>query len=70
MRETRSLSHLARMGFADLEWADAQLTVVSTLGGLEVGDLMTALRSAADPDQALGLLALLLRRSADRKSVV
>ncbi|CAD5998995.1 Glutamine synthetase adenylyl-L-tyrosine phosphorylase / Glutamine synthetase adenylyl transferase [Agreia sp. COWG] len=64
MRETRSLSHLARMGFAELEWADSQLTVVSELGGLEVDELMTALRSAADPDQALGLLAVLLRRSA------
>jgi glutamate-ammonia-ligase adenylyltransferase len=66
MRSEKSLSYLARMGFADLEWADEQLNVVSTLGGVEVGELIESLRSAADPDQALALLALLLRRAAEK----
>ncbi|KQO06526.1 glutamine-synthetase [Agreia sp. Leaf244] len=65
MRETRSLTYLARLGFADLEWADEQLHVVATLAGLEVDDLIAAIPSAADPDQALGCLAHLLRRSPD-----
>jgi len=65
MRETRSLTYLARLGFADLEWADEQLHVVATLAGLDVDDLVAAIPSAADPDQALGCLAHLLRRSPD-----
>jgi glutamate-ammonia-ligase adenylyltransferase len=66
MRETRSLTYLARLGFADLEWADEQLHVVSSLAGLEVDELVSAIPSAADPDQALGLLAHLLRRAPDQ----
>jgi glutamate-ammonia-ligase adenylyltransferase len=65
MRETRSLTYLARLGFADLDWADEQLHVVATLAGLDVDDLIAAIPSAADPDQALGCLAHLLRRSPD-----
>jgi glutamate-ammonia-ligase adenylyltransferase len=51
------------MGFADLEWADEQLHVVASLANLDVDDLISAIPAAADPDQALGLLALLLRRA-------
>jgi glutamate-ammonia-ligase adenylyltransferase len=63
MRETRSLTYLARLGFADLESADEQLHVVASLANLDVDDLVSAIPSAADPDQALALLAHLLRRA-------
>ncbi|WP_374946616.1 bifunctional [glutamine synthetase] adenylyltransferase/[glutamine synthetase]-adenylyl-L-tyrosine phosphorylase [Agreia sp.] len=66
MRETRSLSYLARLGFADLEWADEQLRVVASLANLEVDDLISAIPSSADPDQALRLLTLLLRRAPEQ----
>lgn len=70
MRETRSLTYLARMGFADLEWADEQLHIVASLANLDVDDLISAIPAAADPDQALGLLALLLRRAPDPVSEI
>ncbi|SMG37075.1 bifunctional [glutamine synthetase] adenylyltransferase/[glutamine synthetase]-adenylyl-L-tyrosine phosphorylase [Agreia pratensis] len=70
MRESRSLSYLARMGFADLEWADEQLRVVASLASLDVDDLIAAIPSAADPDQALSLLAILLRRSPEDVSAI
>ena len=70
MRESRSLSYLARMGFADLEWADEQLRVVASLASLDVDDLISAIPAAADPDQALSLLAILLRRSPEHVSAI
>jgi len=70
MRETRSLTYLARLGFADLEWADEQLHVVASLARLDVDDLIAAIPSAADPDQALGCLAHLLRRAPDQVTPV
>ncbi|KJC65411.1 bifunctional [glutamine synthetase] adenylyltransferase/[glutamine synthetase]-adenylyl-L-tyrosine phosphorylase [Agreia bicolorata] len=70
MRESRSLSHLARMGFADLGWADEQLRIVASLASLDIDDLIAAIPSAADPDQALSLLAILLRRSPEQVTPV
>ncbi|PPF64509.1 bifunctional glutamine-synthetase adenylyltransferase/deadenyltransferase [Clavibacter michiganensis] len=70
MRESRSLSYLARLGFADLEWADEQLRVVASLSSLDIDDLVAAIPSAPDPDQALSLLAILLRRAPEEVTAV
>jgi len=70
MRESRSLSYLARLGFADLEWADEQLRVVASLASLDIDDLVAAIPSAPDPDQALSLLAILLRRAPEEVTAV
>lgn len=66
----RSLTSLARAGFAELSAAAARLDEADTLLGGAAGDLVEALSLAADPDQAVQWLLRLLHRAPDQVRAV
>ncbi len=59
---TSGLTDLARRGFSELSEADAHLTELSELTGLDRDDLVASANLAADPDQALRSVLRVARR--------
>src|SRR4051794_18347334 len=61
-----TLTGLARLGFGELGEADALLTELQEALGVDRDTLTANVSLAADPDAALGALARVTRRDADR----
>ncbi|WP_127474972.1 bifunctional [glutamine synthetase] adenylyltransferase/[glutamine synthetase]-adenylyl-L-tyrosine phosphorylase [Microbacterium sulfonylureivorans] len=60
-----SLTHLARLGFSRLSDAEALLDELAEATGVSRESAMAGAAVAADPDEAIGALARVVRRDAD-----
>ncbi|QHC58980.1 bifunctional [glutamine synthetase] adenylyltransferase/[glutamine synthetase]-adenylyl-L-tyrosine phosphorylase [Rathayibacter sp. VKM Ac-2760] len=70
MPRERTLSEVARLGFAALGETGARLEEAEALAGRSLESVLPAFASVADPDAALGALIDLLRRRRDRMDAV
>ncbi|MDO9396186.1 MAG: bifunctional [glutamine synthetase] adenylyltransferase/[glutamine synthetase]-adenylyl-L-tyrosine phosphorylase [Herbiconiux sp.] len=62
-RSQTTLTDLARIGFAELGWAGAELPGVAALAQVELPELLLSFQQAADPDEALRSLLRLQQRA-------
>ncbi len=65
-RSQTTLTDLARVGFAQLGWADEELRALVEAVDLPLDELLLAFSAAADPDLALQGLKRLLQRAPER----
>lgn len=67
-REQSTLSDLARLGFAELDTTIALLSEIGEIHSVEV--ILPLFADAADPDQAIRMLAMLLRQAPDETGAI
>ncbi|MCM6763467.1 bifunctional [glutamine synthetase] adenylyltransferase/[glutamine synthetase]-adenylyl-L-tyrosine phosphorylase [Rathayibacter sp. ZW T2_19] len=70
MARERTLSDIARLGFAELGETGARIAEAEQLAGRSLGSVVPAFASVADPDAALLALIDLLRSHRDRMDAV